>query len=248
MDIRKEVEEFEKLEGKDIKNAMVVNVLMNNYILENVAFGKLKPNDEIPFDRYVEELNLHKFNPHSCRDMIEGNYITRQGRVVDKAEEDFIMECYLFHIQNVFMAYPKCSIAFGKDDFGFSKFIMSLYPLFKQIIKTEVEVEQLDFTPVFKYRKEETVCYDRISKFLIAIKARGLRQGECVNRYVKDLPYIPYFVQRFLRVEKNRYLLANSDTDSLDYKLAILSAIHFMNWENTKLFEFKAQKWKSTNQ
>ena len=246
MDIRKEVEEFEKLEGTDVMNAMVVNVLMNNYTLENVTFGKLKPNDEIPFDKYVEDLDLQRFKPDSCRDMIEGNYITRQGRVADKAEEDFIMECFLFHIQNVFMAYPKCSIAFGKDDFGLSKFIMSLYPLFKQIIKTEVD--SIDIVTAFTNRKDETDCYDNISKFLIAIKARGLRQGECVNRYVKDLPYIPYFVQRLLRVEKKRYLLANSDTDSLDYKLAILSAIHFMNFEHTKLFELKAQKWENTKQ
>ena len=246
MDIRKKVEEFEKLQGTEIMNAMVVNVLMNNYTLENVAFGKLKPSDEIPFNRYVEELNLQRFKPNSCRDMIEGNYITRQGRVADKAEEDFIMGCYLFHIQNVFMAYPKCGIAFSKDDFGLSKFIMSLYPLFKQIIKTEVD--PIDIAPIFKDRKDETTCYDGISKFLIAIKSRGLRQGECVNRYVKDLPYIPYFVQRLLRVEKNRYLLANSDTDSLDYKLAILSAIHFMNFEHTKLFELKAKKWENTKQ
>ena len=133
-----------------------------------------------------------------------------------------------------------------KNDFGFSKFIMSLYPLFKQIIKTEVD--SIDIVTAFTNRKDEAACYDRISKFLIAIKARGLRQGECVNRYVKDLPYIPYYVQRLLRVEKNRYLLANSDTNSLDYKLAILSAIHFMNFEHTKLFELKAQKWESTNQ
>ena len=51
----------------------------------------------------------------------------------------------------------------------------------------------------------------------------------------------------FLIVEKNRYLLANSDTDSLNYKLATLSAIHFMNWEHTKLFELKAQKWDTLN-
>ena len=156
------------------------------------------------------------------------------------------MECFLFHIQNIFMAYPKCSIAFGKDDFGLSKFIMSLYLLFKQIIK--IEVDSIDIVSVFKNRKDETICYDRISKFLIAIKARGLRQGECVSRYVTDLPYIPYFVQRLLRTDKNRYLLVNSDTDSLGYKLAILSAIHFMNWEHTKLFKLKAQKWESTNQ
>ena len=84
MDIRKSVDEFEKLEGMDIMNAMVVNVLMNNYTLEQVSFGKLKPNDEIPFDKYIEDLDLQKFNPHSCWDMVEGNYITRDKRVADK--------------------------------------------------------------------------------------------------------------------------------------------------------------------
>ena len=243
MDLRKEVEEFEKLEGTDIMNAMVVNGLMNNYTLENVAFGKLRPNDEIPFNRYVEELDLYKFKPHSYWGMVEENYITRDGKVAKKSEEDFIMECYLFHIQNVIMAYPKCSIVFGKDDFGLSKFIMSLYPLFKQIIKTEVEVEPSALAPAFKDRKDETDCYDRISKFLIAIKARGLRQGECVSRYLHTI-----FCSNTFKSRKNRYLLANSDTSSLDYKLAILSAIHFMNFKHTKLFELKAQRWERTNQ
>ena len=247
MDIRKEVEEFEKLQGTETMNAMVVNVLIKNYTLENIAFGELRPNDKIPFDRYVEELELQKFNPYSFRDIKEGSYITMDGRVANRGEDEFIMECFLFQIQNVFMS-AQCSIAFGKDDFWFSKFIMNLYPLFKQIVKTEVEVEPLELTPVFKNRKDETACYDGIAKFLISIKTRSLRQGSCVDRYVKELPYIPYYVQQLLKTNKNRYLLANSDTESLDYKLAILSAIHFMKWEHTKLFELKAQKWDSTNQ
>ena len=242
----KRLKEFEKMQGTDTMNAMVVNVLIKNYTLENVAFGELSPNDKIPFDRFIEELDLQKFNPYSFSDIIGGSYITMDGRVANRAEDEFIMECFLFQIQNVFMS-AQCSIAFGKDDFWFSKFIMNLYPLFKQIIKTDVEVKPSELTPVFKDRKDETACYDGIAKFLISIKARSLRQGSCVDRYVKDLPYIPYFVQRLLKQNKNRYLLANSDTDSLDYKLAILSAIHFMNWDHTKLFEQKAQKWESTN-
>ena len=39
--------------GTDIMNIMAVSVLTNNYTLENVAFGKLKPNAELPFDNYV---------------------------------------------------------------------------------------------------------------------------------------------------------------------------------------------------
>ena len=249
MDIQDRIEELKRLEGTDIMNAMVVNVLMNNYTLENVAFGKLKPNDKLPFDKYVEDLTLQQYKPYLFRDCIEGSFITGDGRIADKAEDDFIKECFLFHINFVFMTAPKRSGDFDEDGLflfkrGFGKFIMSLYPLFKQIIKTDVEVDMFDIVPVFNKRHDEAACYERISKFLVAIKAKGLRQGGCVDRYVKDLPYIPYFVQRLLNKNKNRYLLSNSDTESLDYKLAVLSAVHFMKWEHTKLFNSKRKNGK----
>lgn len=241
------IAEINREEATDIKNVLVASVLMNNYTLENVAFGKLKPNDHIPFDRYIEELKLQQYNPYSVREYITGRFITEKETVADKDEEEFIMECFLFHINFVFSSAPKRIGDFGDDLFqfkrGFGKYIMSLYPLFKQIIKTDVETDLIDFSSPFNKRSDETECYAKISKFLVAIKSKGLRQGSCINRYVKNLHYIPYYVQRLIKKEKNRYLLANSDTDSLDYKLAILSAIHFMNFEHTKLFKLKAQKW-----
>ena len=245
MDIRKRLKEFERMQGTDDMNAMVVRVLINKYTLENVVFGDLKPNDKIPFDRFVEDLNLQQQKPYLFRERIAGNFITKDERVANRDEDEFIMECFFFHIQNVFMACPNSDNAFG-GIYDLSEYIMGLYPLFKQIIKTEVEEESRVFEPVFNDRHDEAVCYGNIAKFLISINTRHLRQGRCVDRYVKGLPYIPYYVQRLLRINKNRYLLANSDTDSLEYKLAILSAIHFMKWEHTKLFELKVQKWGNT--
>ena len=57
---------------------------------------------------------------------------------------------------------------------------------------------------------------------------------------------MPYYVKRLLKVKKGRCLLANSDAESLDFRLAVLSAIEFMNAEHTQLFELKARKWAET--
>ncbi len=241
-----------KFDNADIMNAMAVNVLMNNYTLEEVAFGELKPGEKLPFDKYVEDLNLYQYQPYLFRSFIEGDFISNSETVAAKSEEEFIRDCFLFQIDFVFAKAPKRKVDFGNDYFlkykrGFGEFILSLYSLFKQILQTEVDTDFSDLSSVFEARHDERVNYENISKFLVAIKAKGLRQGSCVDRYVKNIAYIPYYVKRILKKNKNRYLLANSDTESIDYKLAILSAIHFIKFEHTKLFELKTQKWEMLN-
>lgn len=220
---------------------------MNTYTLENVALGKLSPGDKIPFDGYVKDLELQQLKPYAFRDRLEGNAISSDETVVNKEWDYFAKECYTHHINYIFATAPH------KQDYdddglflyklGLNEFIMGIYPLYTEILRTEVEYDVFDLVPAFTDKVLESECYEKISKFLVAMKMRKLRQGGCVNRYVKNLPYIPYFVQRLLKVHKNRYLLANSDTNSLDYKLAILSAIQFMNPEHSKLFELKSKQW-----
>lgn len=233
----------------DIMNFLCFNVLLNSYALENVALGKLKPADKLPFDKFVEDLNLQEYKPYAAaRKYIAGKFISIDEKIADMDEEEFIKECFTFRINFVFASAPKGKGDFGDDGLslyknGLNKYIWSLYPLFKEIIKTEADLAPFDDMPVFKERHEEALCYEKISKFLVTIITKDLPQGSCVEKYLKDISYIPLFVQRILKNDKNRRLLANGDKDSTDFKLAVLSAIHFMKFENTKLFEQKALKW-----
>lgn len=250
--MRNEITISEKPDSIGIMNAMILKVLINVYTLEKVAFGELKPGEKLPFEKYVEDLNLYRYQPYVFRKFIESDIISNNETVVEKGVEEFIKECFLFQTDLIFMKAPKHegnlrNGRFLKYNRGFGEFILSLYPLFKQILQTEVDIDFLDLSSVFKVRHNEMVNYENISKFLVAIKAKGLRQGSCIDRYVKNISYFPYYVKRLLKKNKNRYLLANSDTESLDYKLAILSAIHFMKFEHTKLFELKTQKWEILN-
>lgn len=243
--------ENDKIYEKDILNALVVGTLMNNYVLENVTFGKLKPGDKLPFDKFVEDLDLKKYNPYAIRDYIGGSFISSET-VAEIDEDEFLKECFIFHVNFVFMSAPKHKGDFGDDGltpfkFGLNEYILSLYPLFKEIVKTEAAIGHFDVMPIFEERHDEALCYEKISKFLVAIKTKRLRQGACVERYVKDIPYMPIFVQRLLMQKKNRRYLANGDTESTGYKLAVLSAIHFMKFEHTKLFELKALAWENKN-
>ena len=82
----------------DIFRAIDVNATMNAYAIENVIFGDLKPGDKIPFDKFVEELGLHTWQPYSVRDSIEGIAIAEDETIADKEIVFFEKECFIFHM------------------------------------------------------------------------------------------------------------------------------------------------------
>ena len=230
--------------------AIDMSALFNAYAIENVVFGELKTGEKIPFEKFIEDLGLTAGQVYCVRDCIAGVAIAEKETITEKELDFFEKECFIFHMNYVFDTAPYSK---KKDDDenglrpfnkeGLNDYIMSLYPLFKRILQTEVERDFFELISPFPDRFAQTACYEKIAKFLVAVITRGPRQGGCVDRYVKDLPYLPYYVKRILKFKNGRYLLANSDTESLDFRLAVLSAIHFMNAEHTQLFELKARKW-----
>lgn len=115
--------------------------------------------------------------------------------------------------------------------------------MFKEIITTEVQPDLFSAVPDILDKTELRIYYQKVTKFVTAIRLKRLKQGGCVDRYVKDMSFISPFVMRLLKRKKHRYLLKNSDTNSIDYKLALLSCFQFMNDYNTKLFELKMLRW-----
>lgn len=239
-------------QAADLLCAITVNSLFNAYAIENVIFGNLKTGDRIPFEKFIKDLHVDAWQAYSVRNCIKGVAIGENETIAEKEFDFFEKECFIFHISYVFDSAP-CKkkdedenglYSFTKE--GLNDYIMRLYPLFKDILATETEHEFFELVSPFPDRKSQTSCYEKIAKFLVAVITRGLRQGSCVDRYVKGLPYLPYYVKRLLKVKKGRCLLANSDAESLDFRLAVLSAIEFMNAEHTQLFELKARKWAET--
>ena len=101
---------------------------------------------------------------------------------------------------------------------------------------TDIPIDVLD-------RDTRREYYLKATKFVLAIKIRSLRQGGRIDRYIKNMPFISPILMRLIRTYKKHYYLKNSDTTSLDYKLALLSCFQFMSDYNTKLFELKMLRW-----
>ena len=69
----------------------------------------------------------------------------------------------------------------------------------------------------------QATIMQRYASFVAAIKLKQLRQGSRIDRYIKDLPALSPYIARLIKYYKGHYLLANSDIESLDYKLALLA-------------------------
>ena len=244
-----------QLEMSEFINAFFrieLNALMNNYAVENVSFGEIKPNEKIPFDKYISDLELPQSPAYQFRTEVEGFAITDEETIVNQDIDFFMKDCFRTNINTIFMDSSlkdamdydtEGTICFKHEIYDF---ILSLFPLYKDILTTEVEYGGFDLLLPFPDRFARADCFQQFSKLLIDIKVRNLQIGQCIDKYLKNLSFIPYYVKRLFEVKKNRYILTNNDIESLDYKLAVLSTINYINPEHIKLFELKAQRFEES--
>lgn len=227
-------------------------ILFNLYTNENIIFKRLQPKEPIPFEKYINELGLQRLAHYLDTDHIDGDYI-RQSCVAELAFDKCCFDYFKDRVEYIFEGTPiskdieddENNIEHYKN--GLYEYLKNLYPIFAEIIKTDIEPDLFAATPNMLEKAELSIYYAQIMKFVKAIKMKHLRQGSCVDRYVKDMPLLSPFIKRLLKKRKGRFLLANSDTDSLDYKLALFSCFRFYSEENAKLFELKMLQWEENH-
>lgn len=131
--------------------------------------------------------------------------------------------------------------------YGWYEYIKGIYPLFKEIIETEVTPDLFATVPDVLDNEVKRDYYEKATKFVLAIKLKGLRQGGRVDRYIAKMPFISPLIMRLLNKRKGHFYLKNNDLNSLDYKFALFSCFWFLNDYNTKLFELKLLQWEENN-
>ena len=67
---------------------MAVNSLFNDYALENVALGLNKPNEKIPFEQYVTDLQIQALRPYEQKKFVKGSYINENLQIIDRNKEE----------------------------------------------------------------------------------------------------------------------------------------------------------------
>lgn len=138
--------------------------------------------------------------------------------------EEVCFRMYADNVNEIFAHAPKAAgtsedYAILPFKYGLQDYLYRLYPLFRRIVITGALPDL--FCPPNIIDTDDYNAKTR--KFVAAIKLKQLRQGSRIDRYIKDLPTLSPYVARLIKPYKGHYLLANSDIESLDYKLALLA-------------------------
>lgn len=142
--------------------------------------------------------------------------------------EDVCFRLYADNVNEIFARAPKATgtsedYAILPFKYGLQDYLYRLYPLFRRIVITGA-LPYLFCPP----NVIDTDDYNaKVRKFVAAIRLKQLRKGSRIDRYINDLPALSPYVARLIKPYKGHYLLANSDIESIDYKLALLSCFTF---------------------
>ncbi len=218
-----------------------ISMLINNLALEDIVMGNLKVGDAVPLEKYIRELKpCDRYSNIEREETLVGTVID-DNRKIRICQQDYFLD--LFYTSHCRLTY--CKEIFD-DRFcvenGISADLRALYPLFCDIMQTEIEkkpcsivVEQVQFAP-----KNADIC-----RFLVAIKKKNLIKGANVTSHLKKVDSLPYFVKRLIVKEKNKYKLAVANAESLLYKISLLAWLFFYKNSHAEQFEQKAIKWLS---
>lgn len=230
-------------------HALILNLQINYYAVERVAFGYEMPGDHVPVDLYLDHLHLNINDGLHNRNDIPGVYIDEQECIsVEQDYAEYVRDLFVEQTERIFIDAPK-DVRMERDGeelpilSRFREYIFGLLPLFTEILNTDVKYDAFDVMPTPTIADE----YDRWRKFVTAILIKPLRSGSQINRYVKDFTDSPYYVRRLIEKKGRNYYLKPLDMNSYEYAFALFSLMRFMNGENDKIFELKMREWERRN-
>lgn len=158
-------------------------------------------------------MGLQRYEPFSVRgEKLLGLVLSESETIIDKGSDFFFYEFFSFQMNNIFECARHSDREFEDNSLypfknGLKEYIKDLYPLFKSIITLEIDYSFYDILPQIEERKARSDFYKMLSRFLVAIKVKRLRQGKCVDRYLKNLPFLPCFAERLVSKRKGKYIL-----------------------------------------
>lgn len=233
-----ETQQTKELKTEKYVHAMqniVAQVLINGYTAENMLFGNIREGDEIPVERYVNELGLRNMRRFLDVERMDGSVIA--NGVVKPTDRDELC-------RNIFAS--KIDDVFGMGQTVepvYTGFIDETYALFTAVLATEIEYDP--FAPHAAARADK-YC-EKTASLVAAIGTNELKPDKCVERYIKGLPSLSPFLERLLTIKRKRRALAEVDTHGYDYKLAVLSCFKFLSDSNADIFEKKMIEWRKRN-
>ena len=240
-------------EGKiDMHPALEANTLFNYYSLENIVLGLMQPNEKIPFDKFVKELELENIMPKIDRKVICGRFVDKDEKIVNLDKETMMLH---FYILNIRVMFKKIMLREYDDENRktaipceehFHNYFIKIFDLFCEVVATEVEYDYYDLVPNIRNTDKRMQNILLVQKFIADILITEMQQGKNVDKYIKKFQDIPFAIEKIIDEKDGKYILSKG-ADSLEYKLALFSSFSFANIKHTKIMELKIKRWYEVN-
>ncbi len=224
------------------------NVMFNKYALDNINLGLIKPGDKVPYECYIDDLGMREYENYILRSALAGEIIDSNETIGLQPMETYYKRFFIEQVEAMFVKAPKKKkssddAGFPQYKYGLLEYLQTLYEIYKEIAAIPIQTDALDIYFDFADEHEFARKDELIKKFIVAIKTKGLRKGSRIDRYVKPITYRSGYLNRLIKECNGHYILINSDTESLDYKLALLSCFSFLRHQDKELFELKIETW-----
>ncbi|MDE7164754.1 MAG: hypothetical protein K2O04_04945 [Clostridiales bacterium] len=227
--------------------AIILNMLVNIYAVERVAFGYEKPGEQVPIDLYLQHLQLGLNYDRHLRKSIPGVYIDENEHISTEYDyTEYVHDLFVYQMESIFFQAPK-DVRLERDGKEipllprFRDYLFGTMPLFTEVLNVKVEYNAFDVIPTD--REARSTEYSKWARFVTAILLKPLRSGGKINRYVKDFTSAPHYISGLIEKNGKNFYLKPVNINSYEYIFALFSLMQFKNAENNKLLELKMLEW-----
>lgn len=233
---------------------IVMGITINAYAEENLALNRIRPYDTLPVETYFADLNFQHIDLEHEMQLLDGLAISN-GVIVPVDYEEIYFDLFRSKADKVFAKAPKHKMTRVYDDSldimpyknGLYEYLKKVYDIFRDVITFDAACSiEKNVSNNASYLKN-TDYFEKLTEFIADIKIRPIGIGTCVDKYLKDLPYISPYVQRLVTKEDGHFYLTENDAQKTEYITALFSCFDFSTEYNTKLFESRMLRWEKQN-
>ena len=129
----------DNLDGKilTVIYSIGLHVVFNRFAMENVVLGVIQPGDKIPYEEYLDALEMKGHEQYMIREAVQGKVIEQDETITVQPMENFCRQFFIEQIETMFAYAPKHKNTSEETDipqykFGLYEYLSDLYKIYKE--------------------------------------------------------------------------------------------------------------------
>lgn len=247
---------------------LVMNTKLKDLVKESIALNTISDFADIPLDSYIDRITSISKHARKARYNMEALMQNSKDMLEELQKESDIQsitkECLYQKLCDIFSLYfiGKYFLKYAGNDnvdengipeyfpMRLNDFIKKLYPIFQVVCQTPQSFEFIDLLNAHSDEKVDDWTWVNRALILTMVFLGKVRSGRDITRLLFErIPLnivIPDSFKKLCRIKNGKYIMCNTDVNSLDFQFAVLDLIQFIDHNNKLLFNNKINEYLKT--